>query len=414
MLEKPFVVLGERLGSDAMARALSFLAILGLFAGALALPSRRAKNRYLLLAAASPLLLLYAAEARAYALLALECLALFLLATRGPESPRRQVLLALLSAASLFTHYLALFAVGSLVLVTALGKRTRSTLAILAGAVPFLLWTPIMAAQPRAAVAWMHESPSELFTGILSSLGGAGDIPRPFGRALPLPLEVAGGVIAVVIAVLLARRWREDSDVRSACAFIVFFFGAVVFASFVRPVGFAGRTEMAVLPVWLWIVALAGERGRMIRIAAVATFAIAVISSTILIRERREPLAAHRALEHVERTARPGDVLVAGAYFYLPARLAADRGRLRVPVQAIPVEQSLHPGWSRSSRLRPEDFAAVDGVLDRAPPSARVFFQVPPSYAAALRERLRRRGVTREIVKTPEMVVLGWSRAPAG
>jgi hypothetical protein len=413
VLEKPFAAAADRLpSSDALVRVPALVAVLGVFAAASTLPSLPAKVRYVLLAAASPLLFLYSAEARAYGPLSLLCLAMFLLAARGDETPRRLTAIAALSAAALYTHYLAIFTVGSLTLVTASEKRTRSALALLAGAVPFLLWTPIMAAQPRAAVVWMHEPPSELFTGILSSLGGAGDIPQPFGRALPLTLVAGGFVIAVVISFALARRWREDPDVRRACAFIVFFFGGVVFASFARPVAFAGRTEMAILPIWLWIVALAGERSRAVRLAALAVILVSAVSSVILLATPRPPTAPTRALEHIEVVARPGDALVAGAHFYLPARLAADRGSLHVPVRAFPLEQAAHPGWSLSIRLRPEDIASVKELLDRSPASGRVFFQLPPSYAATLQGLLGAHGVVREIVRTPEMVVLGWSRVP--
>lgn len=366
----------------------------------------------MLLVAASPLLLLYSAEARAYGVLALECLALFLLALRGDEAPRRLGAIALLSAAALYTHYLALFAVGALAVVAAAEKRTRSALAILAGAIPFLFWVPVMAAQPRDAVAWMHEPPTELVTGILSSLGGAGDVPHPFGPPLPVPLVLAGLALAVATAVALARLWRADADVRRAVAFIVLFFGGVVFASLARPAAFAGRTEMAILPVWLWIVALAGERSRAVRIASLATAVVATLSSAILLASHRELPASALVLERIERIARPGDALVAGAYFYLPARLHADRGRIRIPVLAFPIEQAAHPGWSASIPLRPEDVASVEDVLDRTPPTGHVFFQVPPSYAAALRGFLVTRGALREIVRTPEMVVLVWSRAP--
>lgn len=409
MLEKPFVSLGERLGSDAVARALSFFATLGLFAGASALPSRGAKSRYVLLAAASPLLLLYAAEARAYALLALECFALFLLATRGAESPRRLVAMALLSEAALFTHYLALFAVGATVVVAAAQKRRRSAGAIVAGAVPFLAWVPTMARQPHEAVAWMHEPPSELFTGMLASLGGAGDIPRPFGRPLPLPLEVAGALIAVAIAFLLARAWREDPDVRSASAFIVFFFGGVLFASFVRPVAFAGRTEMAILPVWLWATARAGETSRTVRIASVAVMFVSAVSTVLLLAAPRPQSAPDRALEILRREAKPGDVLFAGAHLYLPARLAADRGRLPIPVRAFPVDQAAHPGWAVPRWPPPQDIQAVEHALDSAGGTGRVFFLVPPSYRATLQPVLARRGRMQRIAQSPELLLAVWT-----
>src|SRR4030095_3449855 len=246
VLEKPSLVLGERLGYPPISRALPFLATVALFLAARALPSRRAKTRFLVLAALSPLLLLYAAEARAYALLSLECVTIFLLATRGDESRGRLGAAALVAAAALFTHYLALFAVAAVAIVALTEKRMRSALAVVAGGLPFLAWVPVMRSQPHAAVAWMHESPSELVAGILSSLGGAGDIPTPFGPPLPGVLVWSGIALALLLGFLLARQWRGDAELRRAGAFLVFFFGGVLFASFARPIAFVWRPESAV------------------------------------------------------------------------------------------------------------------------------------------------------------------------
>jgi hypothetical protein len=391
----------------------AYLATAALFVGVVFLPQGGARRRFVLLAAVSPLLLLYSAEARAYALLSLECFALFLLALRGEESHRRLAAAAAVCAAALYTHYLAIFAVGSLSLVALAEKRTRSALALLVGAIPFVLWAPVMAAQPRDAIAWMNESPSKLVTGILSALGGAGDVPHPFGPSLPRPLTLAGVAIALVTAFAIARLWRTDADARRASAFLVFFLGSVLFASLARPVAFAGRTEMAILPVWLWTVALAGERSRAVRMVSLATVGVAILSCAFLLASPRERTGTALALAKIEQIVRPGDVLVAGAHFYLPARLAADRGRLPIPVHAFPLEQATHPGWSAPIRLRPEDVAAVEEVLERAAPGSRVYFGLPPSYAGALHRLLVSRGVVREIVRTPEVVLLSWSRMSA-
>ena len=389
------------------------MATAAVFAGASVLPPGAARRRFVLLTAAAPLLLLYSAEARAYGLLAIECFALFLLALRGDESPRRLVAAALVCAAALYTHYLALFAVGSLILVAAAVKRSRSALALLIGAIPFLFWVPLMAAQPHDAVAWMHESPRELVTGILSALGGAGNVPHPFGPPIPTPLVLAGVAVALATTFALARLWRADTDVQRAVAFIVLFFGGVVFASLVRPVAFAGRTEMAILPVWLWVVALGGERSRALRGASAATVGIALLSSALLLASHRERPESAIVLEQIERIARPGDVLVAGAHFYLPARLDAERGRLRIEVLAFPVDQAAHPGWWAPVGLRPQDVAAVEEALARSAPGSHVYFELPPSYAGALHGLLASRGVVKEIVRTPEVVVLSWSRRSA-
>jgi hypothetical protein len=409
ILEKPFVLAGERFfSSDLLARLPSFAATLAVFGGALVLPSRPAKLRFLLLASVSPLLVLYSAEARAYALLSVLVFALFLLAAEARETPARLAAIALLSAALLYTHYLALFAVGAAIAVAAAEKRPRAALAALAGSLLFLFWIPVMARQPRAAVAWMHEPAAELVTGLLSSFGGAGRIPHPFGPPLPPALVALGAGLGLLLAFALARVWRGDARVRRAVAYVVLFFGGVVFASFARPVAFAGRTEMAVLPVWLWTVALAADRSRLARLSTWGVGAVSLVATVLLLSAHRGP-AAPRPLDVLEKIARPGDALFTGAHFYLPARLEADRGRLRASLHAFPLSQASHPGWANPTRPHPEDLAAVQRALDSAAGGGRVFFQVPPSYVHALAPILTRRGVVRQIAESPEMVILFWS-----
>ena len=409
LLEKPFVLAGERLlSSDVAARLVSIAATLALLCGTLLLPSPRARLRFALLASLSPLLVLYSAEARAYALLSVLVLALFLLAAEAPETPVRLAALALLSAALLYTHYLAIFAVGAAVAVAAAERRLRSAIAVVAGSLLFLVWVPVMLRQPRAAVAWMHQSSGELVTGLLSSFGGAGRIPHPFGPPLPGTLVALGAALTLLLAIALALSWREEEPLRRGVAYLVLFFGGVVFASTVRPVAFAGRTEMAVLPIWLWTIARASDRSRLARIATGGVVAVSALATLLLLSEHRGP-AELRPLEALEKIARPGDVLFTGAHFYLPARLEADRGRLRMALYAFPLEQASHPGWAIPTRPLREDVAAVQGTLEQADGNGRVFFQVPPSYVRVLAPILTRRGVVRQLAETPEMVILLWS-----
>jgi hypothetical protein len=409
LLEKPFVLGGERFfSSDFAARIPSFAAALAVFGGALLLPSRPAKLRFIVLASLSPLLVLYSAEARAYALMSVLVFVLFLLAAEGPETSARSGAIALLSSALLYTHYLALFAVAAAIAVAAAERRLRSALAAVAGSLLFLFWVPVMARQPRVAVAWMHEPASELVTGLLSSFGGAGRIPHPFGAPLPGALVALGAGLAVLLAFALARAWRGDGRLRRAVAFVVLFFGGVVFASLVRPIAFAGRTEMAILPVWLWTIALVADRSRLARIATWGVAAVSAVA-TLLVLAGRPGTALPGPLEGLEKAARPGDVLFTGAHFYLPARLEADRGRLRMTLHAFPLEQASHPGWAHPTRPRREDVAAVQRALDSAGDGGRVFFQVPPSYVHVLVPILARRGVLRRIAESPGMVILVWS-----
>jgi hypothetical protein len=410
VLEKPFVLAAERLfHSDAAARLLPFLAILGIFAGVRALPSSGPRRRFVLLAAASPLLLLYSAEARAYGLLALLVFALFLLAAVSRETPAALAAIAVLSAAALYTHYLAVFAVGAIVLVAAAEKRWRPALAAVAGSLTFLFWVPVLKSQPPAAMAWMEERSADVVLGFFSALGGAGRVPPPLGPLLPAPLVVLGAVLFVLLAIGLALRWREEPAVRRAAAFLVLFFGAALFASRAGPVAFAGRTEMAVLPVWIWAIALGGERSRLVRLAGVASFAVAGISFALLLAPRTESYPS-RVLDALVANGRREDVLFAGAHFYLPARLAAERGRLPMAVHAFPAEQAAHPGWTAGARPTRDDLAAVEAALERVPPRGRIFFLVPPSYARVLGPLVSGRGVRRRLAGSEEMLFFSWSR----
>jgi hypothetical protein len=411
LLEKPFVLAAEQLAlPDSAARVIPFAATLATFAGAFTLPSRSSAIRFTLLAAASPLLLLYSAEARAYSLLALLCFALFLLTQVARETPAALIATALLTGAALYTHYLAILAVGVLFLMTAAEKRGRTALALVAGVVPFLFWLPVLTGQPPDAVAWMRGRPAEIVLGISAALGGAGRVPSPLGPPLPPWLVGLGAALGLLLTAGLALRWRAEPTLRRAVAFLVLFLGAAVLASLAAPVAFAGRTEMAVLPVWLWALARGGEGSRFLRLSAAAAVAVAAVSSVLLLSAPRTESLPARALDALAADARPDDVLFAGAHFYLPARLAADRGRLPLTLRAFPAEQATHPGWSVAVAPVVEDFQAVETALARARAGGRVFFQVPPSYGVALRPLVAGRGITRRLGESEEMLFLVWSR----
>jgi uncharacterized membrane protein len=208
LLEKPFIMAAERLGlSDGVARLIPFLALLLLFAGARSLRRGAPRRRFLLLSASFSFLLLYAAEARAYALLALLGLSLFLVSTRESSRAGGIALIALTTALLLWTHYLALFLVASLLLVAVLQRRRESILGIGAGALLFLPWLPVLLAQPHAALSWMREREGDSAIGFLAALGGGMRVPPPFGRPLPAPLfwlACAAGA-ALVVSLFLLR-----------------------------------------------------------------------------------------------------------------------------------------------------------------------------------------------------------------
>jgi hypothetical protein len=411
LLERPFVRLAEGLGADWIARALPFLAGLALLAAARWLPRGASRRLGAALFAAYALLGLYAAEARAYALLALLSLLLYRLALESDERAASLGGIVALGAAALYVHYLAIPVIAILLLL-ALARRRLATAGALAGSVLlFAPWIPVLAAQPRAAVAWMRESPGAAALGLLSALGGVGRIPLPFGPPLPAILPgIASAVGAVLLLGILPLAVR-DRQLGAAVLFVAGVLGACLALSFWTPFAFAGRTEMAALPVWIWAVARAADgRSPFVRTAAVAATVLGLAAVGLLAAAPHSPSASARARQAIDRLARPGDTLFVGPGLYLPFRIAADRGQLTPRLAAYPREVDRHPGWWVASEPDPEDDAAI---VAAAAGSRQMFLLLPPGFvtpklAAALKER----GSVRELSLRPEAVLIHWTPRP--
>ena len=374
------------------------------------MPKGASRWLFLLLAAASPLLLLYSAEARAYGLLALLSFALFLLTARAGTDTRHAVAIAVLTAAALYTHSLAIFTVGALLFLALAAGRRRQAAALLAGGALFLPWVPILLSQPGVALSWSQERPGPSLAGFLSALGGAGRVPAPFGPPLPPPVPALGIALALLLLALLVPRCRRDAILRGAVLFVLLVLSAILLASLWRPLAFAGRSEMTVLPVWLWALARAGEESRPVRWAGLAAVFLGAAASASLLMTPRPVPAPLAATERLAGIAREGDSVLAGAGFYLPARLASERGRLRAAVRAFPAAIAEHPGWFAPVAPREEDYAAVANALERAAPGSRVFLLLPSSYRTGrLEGLLAAKGTVREAVRSPEGVLLVWS-----
>jgi hypothetical protein len=102
---------------------------------------------------------------------------------------------------------------------------------------------------------------------------------------------------------------------------------------------------MAVVPIWIWVVARGGDRSRVLRLSGGAAAGIGVIACLLIFASPRPPRPAEAALPALETAARPGDLVIATVSFYLPARLARDRGRLFGELHAFPADLDDHPGW---------------------------------------------------------------------
>ena len=390
-------------------RLLPFLAVAALALFARSLPRGAPRAWFVGLLATSALLTFYAAEARAYALLALFDLALFLLLRRPGMGWPRAAAIAACTAAALATHSLAALFVAAVGLIALLERRWRDAAAVAAGGVLFLPWAPVLLRQPPESTAWIHEPFGWSVAGFLSAFGGVGRIPPAFGPPAPSILFWAGVSVGTVSTVTLAAAARRDPELRAALAATALPLAAALAASPLRPIAFAGRTEMAVLPVWIWAVARGAAQGRLARAAASSAAVLGALALAVTVPVPRPEPSPQRVTTALEALVRPADLVVAGTAFYLPARLARDRGALRAPLAALPRELERHPGWFPLAPLSPEGYAELAATLAGRPGSSRVWLMIHPLFATQrLSDVLEARGDAREVLRTPDAVVLLW------
>ncbi len=402
LLEKPVVHLAETLSlPDNLARVPSWIAALLLGACAMSLPQGPSRRTFALLCACAPLVLLYGAEARAYALLALLDLVVFLALLRGPEKPARLALGGAAAAAALAIHSLAIFFLGAAVVVAAARRRWRSVAALGAAGALFAPWIPRLLRQPSEATAWIREPVLISAGGFLSALGGAGRLAPNFGVILPPALVAAGALLAAATALYALR--SDEPDARAAVAVSLLALAGVATLSFVRPAAFAGRTEMAVLGVWLWGVAAAGTRSGASRACARAVLAVGALSAALVLSSAPPASRYADAVAALTSRIQPGDAVVAGAGFYLPARLSSDRAVIRVPLESYPAELALHPGWFTPRPPNDGDVAALERSLASAAPGRRTYLLLHPyQESPALVRMLATKGTARLVARLPD------------
>lgn len=412
---RPFVRVAEAFAlSDRFLRLASLAAIVLAGAlGVLALRGARARALFLALAATSPLLFLYSAEARAYALLALVDFALFLLVRRERHGPPHLAAIAAFAAAALFTHYLAIFFVASLA-AGALVTRRRAAAAVLgAGSLAFLAWIPVLLAQPAAATAWIHETPLASLAGFLAALGGGARVPAPFGPPAPAALfflSAAAG--ALLLAALLRSPARRDPDVALGAVAVLGTLGLVLALSLSRPIAFAGRTELAALPVWLFVIARAAATSRPLRVLALLSAALGAAVILVVVSGHPPEPASAPVVAALERLSGPSDLVVAGSSLYLPVELASERGGIRGRVVSFPRDLAAHPGWFAPRPADEADFRAVESALDALPPGGRAWFALHPAWQSPrLRGILVARGAAREVLHDPTAALTLLERA---
>ena len=381
LVETPFVRLGELLRSDAAARILSFLSLAALFLAGVRRETSGGR-RFLVLLAASPLLFFYSAEARPYALLAALSFLLFLAVFRMRRSRARTVLAGASALLLPWVHYLGGLVVAGSVLLAFARRRRGLALLQAAAAAPFAAWLPVALRQPAAALSWSGESFASSVGGTLGVFGFWARVPGYFSRfAAPLPL--AGAALGAVLVALAAIEARRDRAVRDALLFAALPLLFAAAAGLRRPVWFAGRTEMAVLPVVLWAFARAARRSRPLRLltSAAASAGTVVIAASLAARPAPPPYSISAA--YAAGQASRADAVVASDADYLPLRLAADRGALAAPLLGIPAAIESHPGWFEPGKLPDPaaESARLEGFLGGLPPGGRVYFAVPPDPA---------------------------------
>jgi len=208
---------------------------------------------------------------------------------------------------------------------------------------------------------------------------------------------------------------RRDPDLRAGVLVVGIVLVATIAAGLIRPVAFAGRTEMAILPVWIWVVALAasgdGPESRLARAAALAACVFGGAALAMTIPAPRGQPAGPRAAAAIQGLARPEDLVVAATGFYLPARLDHERGTLAAPVQGFPRDIEGHPGWFALAPPGDDAYRELGETLRRRPKGTRVWLAIHPLFATPrLAQVLEESGRASEGLRGRDALVLVWTR----
>jgi hypothetical protein len=164
---------------------------------------------------------------------------------------------------------------------------------------------------------------------------------------------------------------------------------------------------MVVLPIWIWVVARAGDRSRALRSIAGVAAGIGAVACFLIGAGPRLSQSADTALQALESAARPGDLLVATVSFYLPARLARDRGRLAGELHAFPSDQEDHPGWFLPKAPTEADYRRLREDIARAGSASSVLLLLDRQYwNPRVGSMLEERGSVKPVAAAPDWVLL--------
>lgn len=301
-----------------------------------------------LLLAVYPPAVLFAVDARAYALCALlVTLGVLLLDARHPFGA------ALVFVLAAHSHYYGALFIPLLAVWPFMGEapespapgrmRGRAPTALLSFLLAVALFAPglvLALQQPAQATRWLHESP---FAPLINfSFAGL------YPQALLAPPPIAFVVAAMALGVLALMNRS-----RFAAALLVPLAGLIALQAAGRPAYFPMRFESVVAgPLVLWMASsLASWRGRWGRVVAGALIVIgAVVLSRGVADHLKRPIDDYRqAAAVLRRIARPEDTVVASGYLWLEAAVALKRDPL-----GFPPDQERHPGWRTTAAARPD------------------------------------------------------------
>jgi hypothetical protein len=168
---------------------------------------------------------------------------------------------------------------------------------------------------------------------------------------------------------------------------------------------------MAVLPVWLWGLSLAAVESPAARVASAAAAVLGTAATISVLFAPRPSAGPLETAENLSRVARKGDVVVAATGFYLPARLAAERGRLAARVVPLPGYLAEHPGWFDPALPGEAEALAVARAAAALPPKGRLFLAMPPVYATpGLFSELGGASRLKLLTRARDALVVVWSR----
>ena len=279
------------------------------------------------LIAVFPPAVLFAVDARSYALCALFVTVGVLAWER--DRPWLAVLALVLAA---YTHYYGVL------FFPLLAFRKSSRLALPLAVLLFIPGFLLASRQPAEAIAWVREPWWKPFAGFSTA--------APYPEALFSPAPAALTLAAMLLFIgAVSRSWRY------AAAALVPFVAAIGLALIGRPVYFPMRFESVLAtPLVLWAASGLERWGRRPRLAILAGLSAAGVLALLLgiLDHRSRPEDPYReAAEVLRRSISSDEPVYATGYLYLESAVALGRH-----VDALPREQAVHPGWRATERIR--------------------------------------------------------------